>query len=264
MTERTEPEYPFRSLPVAERRGIPFYYRKSPAEFRADPYERYDPMVLRQTAVQLAGELRSEDPYREVLEWCLAKATPAPSAHALDLGCGVGRLVGELAQRRPDWACYGVDTSYQLLRQADRYWRRGEILSLDESARGYEPIELTGHRLPNVSFALAKAENLPLVKDSFTLITAIFLFDRLADPAAALAEVRRILRPGGRLLLVLPYNFQRPAHWAELYPPARFREWLAGHSWRIEERRNFAITEPLDRHGNALHWRAEGFFLRSI
>ena len=44
-------------IPIQTRQGIPFFHDKNEKEFQQDPYERYDPMVIRQSALHLADEL---------------------------------------------------------------------------------------------------------------------------------------------------------------------------------------------------------------
>ncbi len=247
------PTFPFSRPSVRVRRGIPFYVAKSEAAFRSDPYEQYDPMVVRQTGLHLVEKWWSAYPFREVLDWCLAQVPVTASGHVLEIGCGVGRYIGEVARARPGWSCVGLDYSYQLLRQADRYWCREESIEVDGRDRGFTVARLPGLQLPNVQFALADAADLPLHATSMDWAVATFVFDRLADPAAALGELSRVLRPTGRLLLILPYNFQRAAHWTQFYPPARFAQWLSEAGWQIVEQRSFPIVEPLDVHGNAIH-----------
>jgi demethylmenaquinone methyltransferase/2-methoxy-6-polyprenyl-1,4-benzoquinol methylase len=59
----------------------------------------------------------------------------------------------------------------------------------------------------NVRFSLANAECLPFADDSFDCVTIGFGLRNVTDKAAALASMRRVLRPGGRLLVL---EFSRP------------------------------------------------------
>src|SRR5437660_684030 len=58
--------------------------------------------------------------------------------------------------------------------------------------------------------AAGDAEALPLPSSSFDAATIGFGIRNVGDPAAALAEVRRVLRPGGRLVVL---EFSRPPGW---------------------------------------------------
>jgi SAM-dependent methyltransferase len=102
----------------------------------------------------------------------------SPGDRALDLGCGDGRWTVELASAgaRP----IGVDIA------------RAAI----ERARTTHP----GH-----DFRLAPIEGpLPLDDNAFELVWASEVIEHVADTARWLSEVRRVLRPAGRLLLTTP------------------------------------------------------------
>ncbi len=60
----------------------------------------------------------------------------------------------------------------------------------------------------NVSFALANAEQLPFPDNSFDLVTIAFGLRNVTDKQQALHAMQRVLRPGGRLLVL---EFSRPA-----------------------------------------------------
>jgi ubiquinone/menaquinone biosynthesis C-methylase UbiE len=74
--------------------------------------------------------------------------------------------------------------------------------------------ELLGHKLAasgrQAEIVRAPAEALPFEDDSFDTVTATLVFCTVADPEAALDEVRRVLNPGGRLLFVEHIRSDRP------------------------------------------------------
>jgi SAM-dependent methyltransferase len=102
---------------------------------------------------------------------------PAPpgGGTALDAGCGTGfqsALLTELG-----WDAYGIDVSAGLLSVARR-------------------------RLPRAAFALASVEALPYPDGCFDRIVCCgSTLSFVDEPARALSELGRVLRPGGRLLL---------------------------------------------------------------
>jgi len=59
----------------------------------------------------------------------------------------------------------------------------------------------------NVRFAIANAECLPFADESFDCVTIAFGLRNVTDKPAALASMRRVLRPGGRLLVL---EFSKP------------------------------------------------------
>ena len=101
-----------------------------------------------------------------------------PGERALDLGCGDGAFTGELSAAAA--RAVGVDVAEAAL----------------ERARA-------GH--PDLKFRLAPIEGpLPFDDNSFDLVWASEVIEHVGDTARWLSEVRRVLAPGGRLLLTTP------------------------------------------------------------
>jgi SAM-dependent methyltransferase len=101
-----------------------------------------------------------------------------PGDRALDVGCGEGRSTAELARAgaRP----VGI-----------------------EVARA--AIERARTRHPELDFRLVPIDGpLPLEDSSFDLIWASEVIEHVADTARWLSELRRVLAPGGRLLVTTP------------------------------------------------------------
>lgn len=76
----------------------------------------------------------------------------------------------------------------------------------------------TAHR-PRPAFACADAQRLPYADAAFDAVVGSLVFCSIADPADALAEVRRVLRPGGRLHLLEHVRGQTPV-------TRRLTDWL--------------------------------------
>ncbi|PRY42263.1 methyltransferase domain-containing protein [Umezawaea tangerina] len=97
----------------------------------------------------------------------------------LDLGSGPGFLAVEMAAEvGPDGAVCGIDPSPSML-----------ALAADRS----------GHA---VEYRQAGAERIPFQDGTFDAVVSTQVFEYLPDVPGALAEVRRVLRSGGRLVLV--------------------------------------------------------------
>jgi SAM-dependent methyltransferase len=73
--------------------------------------------------------------------------------------------------------------------------------------------------------AAATGEGLPFVDGSFSLVTANMVFEHLAKPREVLAEIYRVLGPGGCFLLHTPNYYYPPILIASI-TPERLKKWL--------------------------------------
>ena len=127
---------------------------------------RYDEVAVLQREVE-----------SRLLESALA-LQPAP-ARIVDVGCGPGRALALLRRRYRQAQVLGVDLALPMLRLARKaggFWR-------------------------SMPVACADAAALPLPDASVDLLFSSLCLQWLDDVPAALDEFRRVLRPGGRLLL---------------------------------------------------------------
>lgn len=112
-------------------------------------------------------------------------------AHVLDVACGTGRLTRRLAADAA--SVTGIDVSAAMLERARRSAARRD--------------------LERVSFARMSADPLWFTDDAFDRVVCTWALHVFPDPSAALAEARRVLRPGGRIVLttvVDEYVFDLP------------------------------------------------------
>ncbi|MGO9740447.1 MAG: methyltransferase domain-containing protein [Roseiarcus sp.] len=106
----------------------------------------------------------------------------APGARVLEPGCGVGAQTLELARRSPHAHFVAVDVSEASLARARTATR----------AAG----------LDNVEFLRADLFTAPFAAESFDAAFVCFVLEHLADPDAALRALARLLKPGGRLVVI--------------------------------------------------------------
>jgi SAM-dependent methyltransferase len=115
-------------------------------------------------------------------ERALAAAAPAPGERVLDVGCGCGATALALAHRiGPAGSTLGIDLSAAML------------------ARARERARDAG--LSNLEFLQADAQT-HVFEPGFDLVFSRFGVMFFDDPAAAFANLRRALRPGGRTSFV--------------------------------------------------------------
>lgn len=113
------------------------------------------------------------------------RAGVKPGHRVLDLGCGPGISAFGMLDRVPDVDIVGLDLSRMMLFLAEQ-WQK---------------VEPNGHR---VEFVRADATQLPFGDHSFDAVTGHSFLYLLPEPERVLAEVRRVLRPGGRCAFLEP------------------------------------------------------------
>lgn len=114
-----------------------------------------------------------------VTSLAIEKLLPANLVLA-DIGCGTGSLTFELARFAK--RVIAVDLSREMIRRARSL------------AKGKE--------IRNVDFRLGDAEDLPLAGRSVDAAFCVMVLHFLGDPVRAVAEICRIIRPGGSFILV--------------------------------------------------------------
>lgn len=119
-----------------------------------------------------------------VREWLIRELAPRPGATVLELAAGAG------------------DTGFDA---AARIGGHGRLISTDISPAMLEVCRRRGAErgVINAEYRVTNAERIDLGDDSVDGVLCRFGYMLMADPAAALAETRRVLRPGGRLALAV-------------------------------------------------------------
>ncbi len=116
-------------------------------------------------------------------ELAMARAALRAGERVLDVGCGCGQTILELARRvGPRGHVQGIDISGPMLARARERARQGGV--------------------SNAEFLLADAQTAALERGRFDLLFSRFGVMFFADPAAAFGNLRRALVSGGRLAFV--------------------------------------------------------------
>lgn len=242
---------------IRHRNNIPLYYDKSSEEFRQDAYERYDPMVIKQSMIHLCDALWDGYSMQKVKDFMVRNWPKQNPENILEIGCGVGRLIGDIAMENPASICWGIDYSYQMLKRAKEVWLDNGEVEIDLSRFGFgEDHKIRSNRLSNLNFGLAKCELLPFEDGSQDLVYTSFLLDRLSDPIQGLKEMKRVLRSDGKLIVVSPLNFNTSENWDRFYPTIKLRKEMENIGLEILDWKDeVVIEEPLDRRGNVINWK---------
>ncbi|MEO8604890.1 MAG: methyltransferase domain-containing protein [bacterium] len=111
------------------------------------------------------------------LQLLVDAAETGPDDTVLDVACGPGLVVCAFARRAKH--ATGIDLTPAML-------ERGRTLAREKG-------------LDNVSFDLGTVLPLPYPDASFSIVISRFAFHHFQEPAAVLAEMRRVCRPGGKV-----------------------------------------------------------------
>lgn len=113
--------------------------------------------------------------------WMAAELSGLPPlSHVLEVGCGDASFTQELVKYAPDVTAIDISAS----QIAENAARLGGITFLQHDV----------------------AERFPFADNSFEAIWCSEVLEHLFDPAFALREMHRIMKPGGRLLVTVPYH----------------------------------------------------------
>lgn len=129
----------------------------------------YDPIV----------KLLGGDKARKVL---VDQAALQPGHHVLDIGCGTGTLAVAIKRNHPEVVLVGIDPDPRALARAQRKAAKAGV---------------------SIQFDQGFGDKLPYPDSSFDRVISSFMFHHLPPDAklSVLSEVRRVLKPGGRLHL---------------------------------------------------------------
>ncbi len=245
------------------RNNIPFFYDKSDLEMKQDPYENYEVSVKKQVLLHLADEAWNTYPFLSILNYIHEQLDETEHKNIVELGCGVGRMIGEIAEKLPSSTCWGIDYSYQMLKQAYDSFVQGKILDIDFRDFGFKPkVKAVKHSLNNLGFGLAKAEVLPFENNSVDFVFSSFGIDRFEAPEDALLEMYRILKKQGKAVIVSPLNFVKKEHWEMFYPVEKLISVVEQIGFRIDDFQNdFIVEEPFDARGNKKKWKCVALVL---
>jgi ArsR family transcriptional regulator len=125
-----------------------------------------------------------------------------------DLGCGAGHITEALAPNV------------------------GKVIAVDESGPMLSVAETRLAAFPNVELRIGTIESLPIEDDTLDAAVLFLVAHFITDPAKAMREIRRVLKPGGRLLIVDLMSHDRVEYIVQLghvwqgFDAEQMKEWL--------------------------------------
>ncbi len=121
--------------------------------------------------------------HRALTTWGLTHVAIEPNYVILDVGCGGGKTINRLAPQVPQGRVYGIDHSPDMVRYAKKLNKK----FVEQS---------------QVEIREASAEKTGYPSDFFDLVTACETYYFWSSLPAAFREIRRVLKPNGKLLII--------------------------------------------------------------
>jgi len=170
----------FRDIPPVDKHRFPPYYRRTFhwqtggyfSEHSAEVYELGVELLFRGTADVMR---------RQIIPPITRFVRDQPAVRLLDVACGTGRTLHQLARALPGVRLWGVDLSPAYVRTARR-----RLAHVDE-----------------LTLAVENAEALPFADGAFDVATSVYLFHELPRNARrnVVRELYRVVRAGGLVVI---------------------------------------------------------------
>jgi ubiquinone/menaquinone biosynthesis C-methylase UbiE len=173
----------FRDIPAVDRRRFPAYYRRT-FHWQTDGYFSERSAEVYELEVELLFRGTADVMRRQIIPPITAHARACGGAdrvRLLDVACGTGRTLHQLARTHPAMRLHGCDLSPAYVRLARK--RLADVAEL--------------------TLAVENAEALPWADATFDVATSVYLMHELPRKVrrAVARELHRVVKPGGLVVL---------------------------------------------------------------
>jgi ubiquinone/menaquinone biosynthesis C-methylase UbiE len=174
----------YKDIPSVDKGRYPAYYRRT-FHWQTDGYFSDHSATVYDLGVELLFRGTADIMRRQVIppvsRFLRERGLPPQRTRLLDVACGTGRVLQQLATAHPELRYHGVDLSPFYVKSARRRLRD----------------------VAEVSLLVENAEHLPDVDGHFDVVTSVYLFHELPRHARrnVVREMFRVLRPGGLVVL---------------------------------------------------------------
>lgn len=174
----------FRDIPAVDKERFPPYYRRT-FHWQTDGYFTEHSAAVYELGVELLFRGTADVMRRQIIppitELVREMGNRPERVKVLDVACGTGRTLHQLAVTHPSMRLYGVDLSPAYIKKA-----RELLADVDE-----------------LTLAVDNAESLPFADATFDAVTSVYLFHELPRNARrnVIREMFRVVRPGGLVVL---------------------------------------------------------------
>ena len=173
----------FRDIPAVDKQRYPAYYRRN-FHWQTDGYFSDHSAEVYELGVEILFRGTADVMRRQIIPPVTRAVRAAGGAghlRLLDVACGTGRTLHQLAIAHPELRLYGIDLSPAYVRLARR--RLADVAE--------------------VALAVENAEALPFADAAFDVVTSVYLFHELPRNARrnVAREMFRVVRPGGTVVI---------------------------------------------------------------
>jgi ubiquinone/menaquinone biosynthesis C-methylase UbiE len=174
----------YKDIPEVDKARYPAYYRRT-FHWQTDGYFSDHSAQVYDLGVELLFRGTADVMRRQIIppvtRWMRARNADPANVRLLDVACGTGRVLQQVARAHPAIRYHGVDLSPFYVRAARKRLRD----------------------VAEATLAVENAEHLPYVDGYFDVVTSVYLFHELPRNARrnVVREMFRVLRPGGLVVL---------------------------------------------------------------